>query len=418
MAGPRNVASPSPHATAPSGEVGHADDRRTGKRACRDWVMPDVLPEGLFHCRNPKAAPRPRVCPRTNRDVCSLRGPATGLRTLRRFRRAGCRGGGSDERRAAHAGLGRRVPDLAWPGASPPTWRCPGGPGQLPVRLEAPDRGGGDPAGQFLGVFRDHTAVIACLLVLAPVMAWDAVRFTHRLVGPLVRFRRAMLRRGAGRGRRPGPPAPGRPPGRVPRRLQRDARRAAARGALPAPKAKRQRGTGPPWRPAPGPAPGRGTVMLPPNGTSRCAARRDGDGVPVRGLAHPRRGHHGGRLLRPGGPGHAPEVRRLHPQGDRGQVTRGPGLTSGPRPGIARGGTHDAAGDAATGRTAGAGRAGPRRRANRRGCRRPRGRARRLSRLASALGLGANIAAELRDLSEGGLCLELTEALPGGTSSR
>jgi methyl-accepting chemotaxis protein len=49
-----------------------------------------------------------------------------------------------------------------------------------------------DPAGQLVGVLRDHLPVIVCLVVLAPVMAWDAIRFTHRLVGPLVRFRRAM----------------------------------------------------------------------------------------------------------------------------------------------------------------------------------------------------------------------------------
>src|SRR5436309_1863075 len=52
--------------------------------------------------------------------------------------------------------------------------------------------GVGDLTGQFVGVLRDNVAVLACLLVLVPVMAWDAIRFTHRLVGPLVRFRRAM----------------------------------------------------------------------------------------------------------------------------------------------------------------------------------------------------------------------------------
>ena len=29
-------------------------------------------------------------------------------------------------------------------------------------------------------------------VVLVPFLAWDAVRFAHRLVGPLVRFSRAM----------------------------------------------------------------------------------------------------------------------------------------------------------------------------------------------------------------------------------
>ncbi len=49
-----------------------------------------------------------------------------------------------------------------------------------------------DPAGQFVAMLRDFLPVGICLLVLVPVMAWDAIRFTHRLVGPLVRFRRTM----------------------------------------------------------------------------------------------------------------------------------------------------------------------------------------------------------------------------------
>jgi hypothetical protein len=49
-----------------------------------------------------------------------------------------------------------------------------------------------DPLGQFVAMLRDYLPVGACLLVLVPVMAWDAIRFTHRLVGPLVRFRRTM----------------------------------------------------------------------------------------------------------------------------------------------------------------------------------------------------------------------------------
>ena len=49
-----------------------------------------------------------------------------------------------------------------------------------------------DPAEQLLGLLSDYLPVGICLLVLVPVMAWDAIRFTHRLVGPLVRFRRTM----------------------------------------------------------------------------------------------------------------------------------------------------------------------------------------------------------------------------------
>jgi sensor histidine kinase YesM len=52
--------------------------------------------------------------------------------------------------------------------------------------------GVGDPLTQFLELFRQYLPVIICLLVLVPVMAWDAIRFSHRLIGPLVRFRRTM----------------------------------------------------------------------------------------------------------------------------------------------------------------------------------------------------------------------------------
>jgi len=45
---------------------------------------------------------------------------------------------------------------------------------------------------QFLRMLRDYLPVGVCLLLLVPVMAWDAIRFTHRLVGPLVRFRTTM----------------------------------------------------------------------------------------------------------------------------------------------------------------------------------------------------------------------------------
>src|SRR5882672_5052957 len=47
-----------------------------------------------------------------------------------------------------------------------------------------------DPARQFVETVRAHLPVFICLLVLVPVMAWDTIRFSHRLVGPLVRFRK------------------------------------------------------------------------------------------------------------------------------------------------------------------------------------------------------------------------------------
>jgi hypothetical protein len=52
--------------------------------------------------------------------------------------------------------------------------------------------GASNPAEQFVRMFWDFLPVLVCLLVLVPVMAWDAIRFTHRLVGPMVRFRRTM----------------------------------------------------------------------------------------------------------------------------------------------------------------------------------------------------------------------------------
>jgi len=45
---------------------------------------------------------------------------------------------------------------------------------------------------QFVRMLRDYLPVGICLMLLVPVIAWDAIRFTHRLVGPLVRFRTTM----------------------------------------------------------------------------------------------------------------------------------------------------------------------------------------------------------------------------------
>lgn len=52
--------------------------------------------------------------------------------------------------------------------------------------------GPSDPARQFVETVQGNLPVILCLLVLVPIMAWDTFRFTHRLVGPLVRFRKTM----------------------------------------------------------------------------------------------------------------------------------------------------------------------------------------------------------------------------------
>jgi methyl-accepting chemotaxis protein len=52
--------------------------------------------------------------------------------------------------------------------------------------------GPGDPIEQFVRMVRDYLPVWIVLLALVPVMAWDAIRFTHRLVGPLQRFRQTI----------------------------------------------------------------------------------------------------------------------------------------------------------------------------------------------------------------------------------
>jgi hypothetical protein len=49
-----------------------------------------------------------------------------------------------------------------------------------------------DPVGQWLEMAREYLPVAVCLLLVVPAMAWDAIRFSHRLLGPMVRFRRTM----------------------------------------------------------------------------------------------------------------------------------------------------------------------------------------------------------------------------------
>lgn len=54
------------------------------------------------------------------------------------------------------------------------------------------EEGPGNPFEQFLSIYIEYAPALIFLVVLLPVMAWDAIRFSHRLVGPLVRFRRTM----------------------------------------------------------------------------------------------------------------------------------------------------------------------------------------------------------------------------------
>jgi HAMP domain-containing protein len=65
------------------------------------------------------------------------------------------------------------------------------------------EEGPADPGQQFLEAMRENIPVLVCLLVLVPVMAWDSIRFSHRLVGPLIRFRRAFQDLAAGEPVRP-----------------------------------------------------------------------------------------------------------------------------------------------------------------------------------------------------------------------
>jgi nitrogen fixation/metabolism regulation signal transduction histidine kinase len=52
--------------------------------------------------------------------------------------------------------------------------------------------GAGNLVQQLLELLNRYLAVWVCLFLLVPVMAWDAIRFTHRIVGPIVRFRRVV----------------------------------------------------------------------------------------------------------------------------------------------------------------------------------------------------------------------------------
>ena len=60
-------------------------------------------------------------------------------------------------------------------------------PVQSPVCLAIGERAH-DLAGQFVAMLGDNLPVLVCLFVLVPAVVWDAMRFTHRLVGPLAEF--------------------------------------------------------------------------------------------------------------------------------------------------------------------------------------------------------------------------------------
>ena len=49
-----------------------------------------------------------------------------------------------------------------------------------------------NPSAQLMELLREYVRLGVCLVIVMPVMLWDAIRFSHRLVGPLIRFRRCV----------------------------------------------------------------------------------------------------------------------------------------------------------------------------------------------------------------------------------
>lgn len=58
--------------------------------------------------------------------------------------------------------------------------------------------GPGDPLEQYWGFFLDFYPALIIFALVFPVLAWDAVKFSHRLVGPLFRFRQILKAVAAG----------------------------------------------------------------------------------------------------------------------------------------------------------------------------------------------------------------------------
>lgn len=58
--------------------------------------------------------------------------------------------------------------------------------------------GPGNPFEQYGRFFLDFYPVLILFLLLLPIIAWDAIKLAHRLVGPLVRFRRSIQGLAAG----------------------------------------------------------------------------------------------------------------------------------------------------------------------------------------------------------------------------
>jgi hypothetical protein len=65
------------------------------------------------------------------------------------------------------------------------------------------EEGPGNPIEQARGFFLSNYPMLICCLVIVPFFAWDAVRFSHRLVGPIYRFRKTIQSVTAGEKVRP-----------------------------------------------------------------------------------------------------------------------------------------------------------------------------------------------------------------------
>lgn len=54
------------------------------------------------------------------------------------------------------------------------------------------EQGEGNFLVEYWNFFLDFYPMLICFALVVPFFAWDAVKFSHRLVGPVVRFRRCM----------------------------------------------------------------------------------------------------------------------------------------------------------------------------------------------------------------------------------
>ncbi len=63
--------------------------------------------------------------------------------------------------------------------------------------------GPGDPLEQYARFVGEFYPALICFALVVPILAWDAVRFAHRLIGPIWRFRKTMQEMANGQPVRP-----------------------------------------------------------------------------------------------------------------------------------------------------------------------------------------------------------------------